>query len=66
MNYDAFKEHRKFQKQMNKLASQLIPQSQQDKIKMSNLNKKLMEEVNGNRKTFQRRKGENVAYGDEI
>ena len=48
------------------MASQCIPQSTQDKIKMSNLNKKLLEEVNGNRKTFARRKGENVAYGDEI
>jgi uncharacterized protein HemX len=66
MNYDAFKEHRKFQKQLDKLAAQCIPLSSQDKLKMSNLNKKLLEEVNGNRKTFARRKGENVAYGDEI
>lgn len=71
MNYDAFKEYSTFKKYFDKQSGVGVPGaknnvSQQDKIKMGQLNKKLMEETNLNRKIFERRRGELVQYGDEL
>ena len=71
MNYDAFKEYLNFKKYFDKISGVGVPgaesqASSQDKIKMGNLNKKLAEETSMNKKIFERRSGEFVAYGDEI
>lgn len=71
MNYDAFKEYSTFKKYYDKASGLGVPGakstvSQQDKIKMGNLNKKLQEEVSMNKKIFDRRRGELVSYGDEL
>ena len=63
MNYDAYKEYSTFKKYFEKVGSNA---TQQDKIKMDQLKKKLTEESTMNQKIYQRRTGEEVAYGDEL
>ena len=64
MQYDAFKEYQQFKKVLDKAGK--ANASHADKIKMSQLNKKLQEEIQVNKKIFDRRKGELVTYGDEL
>lgn len=71
MNYDAFKEYSTFKKIFDKNSGLGVPGAkstvtQQDKIKMGNLSKKLQEEVSMNKKILDRRRGELVTYGDEL
>ena len=49
MNYDAYKEYSTFKKYFEKVGSNA---TQQDKIKMGQLNKKLMEESTMNQKIY--------------
>jgi predicted PP-loop superfamily ATPase len=68
MNYDAFKEFSKYKTQMEKQASAKSGSmaSAAETIRMTQLKKKLMEEIDQNRKIFERRKGEHVEYGNEL
>jgi hypothetical protein len=66
MTYDANKEYTIFKRYYDKVYSNSTNISQQDQIKMSNLTKKLQEETSLNKKLFERKKGEYVAYGDEV
>jgi len=65
MQYDAFKEWSILDTQLSQAKSgQGI--SQQDKIRMAVLKKKLTEENETNKKIFDRRRGETIRYGDEL
>ena len=66
MTYDANKEYTIFKRYYDKVYSNSTNISQQDQFKMSNLTKKLQEETSLNMKLFERKKGEYVAYGDEV
>lgn len=69
MQYDAFKEFSGFKLYYDKGISNAKNGqgvSQQDKVRMTQLQKKLAEEVETNKKILERRKGEVVQYGNEV